>query len=70
MRVAVWFALASGPMMMFGWPNHWIVLVAAFAAGAISALRSAPATELRRGGFVHPPSSLNERIGRYTGGDR
>jgi hypothetical protein len=65
-RAVVWFCLVSGPMMLVGWTNHWIVLGAAFVAGLIAVAPLTLPESPRRGGFVHPQSPLNDRIGRYT----
>jgi hypothetical protein len=59
-RAVVWFCLVSGPLMMFGWPNHWIVLAAAFAAGMLAEWHAEPVSRRARPGYVHPPSELND----------
>lgn len=73
MRVLVMFLLPTGACMGAGWPNHWVLAIAAFAAGMIAIgppLRERPP---RRGGFLPPPtrepSNLTRRVFDYSSSD-
>jgi len=60
----VWLFVVG--VVVFGWPSHWIVAAAAFVAGLLSVVPSDFPKDGPRGGYLHPPSTLNDRIGRYT----
>lgn len=70
MRAVVLWCLLTGGCMLFGWPNHWILAAAAFAAGILARAVSERGDPPRRAGYIVEPSAerggLTRRIEGYT----